>query len=332
MSEWSNVSVSKTDMLEKASRVQIPLFPPLILLTYQITFGMILSFDSMLQILYNYIILIVANYRRLNMLNIKFRIDPNLMARVIISTSKMPTELANYLWNKYRLSYQILQKDLHSTEIDNNIILELQQQKYFKTCYTEADQNLQRIQHSWTKNKDKINLFLSKVFKKDFTLNVTAIIVSPTLNCGRNIGDNQFIWGHKNGLTNENYDLVYLVHESLHSYFKNDNITHAIIENITDFELAKLLNNSEKGYTGHDYIRNLHIQILPFWNIYLNKSQKRIEKEGIINNITYNLNDFYKYKPQIKNMNIDEFVEFLEKLNLDKLLDIKSSYTIYKKS
>lgn len=90
----------------------------------------------MLQILYNYIILIVANYRRLNMLNIKFRIDPNLMARVIISTSKMPTELANYLWNKYRLSYQILQKDLHSTEIDNNIILELQQQKYFKTCYT----------------------------------------------------------------------------------------------------------------------------------------------------------------------------------------------------
>lgn len=44
------------------------------------------------------------------MLNIKFRIDPNLMARVIISTSKMPTELANYLWNKYRLSYQILQK------------------------------------------------------------------------------------------------------------------------------------------------------------------------------------------------------------------------------
>ena len=59
------------------------------------------------------------------MLNIKFRIDPNLMARVIISTSKMPTELANYLWNKYRLSYQILQKDLHSTEIDNNIILEL---------------------------------------------------------------------------------------------------------------------------------------------------------------------------------------------------------------
>lgn len=262
------------------------------------------------------------------MLNIKFETDIDILARIMISKNRIPTEFANYLWNKYKLSYKLLQENLQSNEIDSNIILELQQQKYFKTCCTEADQNLQRIQNSWTKNKDKINLFLSKVFKKDFTLNVTAIIVSPTLNCGRNIGDNQFIWGHKNGLTDENYDLVYLVHESLHSYFKNDNITHAIIENITDFELAKLLNNSEKGYTGHDYIKNLHIQILPFWNLYLNKSQKSIEKESIINNITYNLNDFYKYKPQIKNMNIDEFVEFLEKLNLDKLLDIKSSYTI----
>lgn len=262
------------------------------------------------------------------MLNIKFETDIDILARIMISKNRIPTEFANYLWNKYKLSYKLLQENLQSNEIDSNIILELQQQKYFKTCCTEADQNLQRIQNSWTKNKDKINLFLSKVFKKDFTLNVTAIIVFPTLNCGRNIGDNQFIWGHKNGLTDENYDLVYLVHESLHSYFKNDNITHAIIENITDFELAKSLNNSEKGYTGHDYIKNLHIQILPFWNLYLNKSQKSIEKESIINNITYNLNDFYKYKPQIKNMNIDEFVEFLEKLNLDKLLDIKSSYTI----
>ena len=265
------------------------------------------------------------------MLNIKFRIDPNLMARVIISTSKMPTELANYLWNKYRLSYQILQKDLHSTEIDNNIILELQQQKYFKTCYTEADQNLQRIQHSWTKNKDKINLFLSKVFKKDFTLNVTAIIVSPTLNCGRNIGDNQFIWGHVNGVNDNNYDLVYLVHESLHSYFEKNDLTHTIIENIADIELAKFLNKTN-SYEGHPDLKPMHIKILPFWNLYLNKGKTEIERENKINNIAYNLKDFVEYKTKIKNLNIDEFVEFLEKLNLDKLLDIKSSYTIYKKS
>lgn len=244
------------------------------------------------------------------MLNIKFRIDPNLMARVIISTSKMPTELANYLWNKYRLSYQILQKDLHSTEIDNNIILELQQQKYFKTCYTEADQNLQRIQHSWTKNKDKINLFLSKVFKKDFTLNVTAIIVSPTLNCGRNIGDNQFIWGHVNGVNDNNYDLVYLVHESLHSYFEKNDLTHTIIENIADIELAIFLNKTN-SYEGHPDLKPMHIKILPFWNLYLNKGKTEIERENKINNISYDIKDFEKYRTKISRMNIDEFVEFL---------------------
>ena len=157
---------------------------------------------------------------------------------------------------------------------------------------------------------------------------MTAIIASPTLNCGYNIGDNQFIWGHKNGLADENYDLVYLVHESLHSYFKNSEITHAIIENIADFELAKLLNNSEKSYTGHDYIKNLHIKILPFWNLYLNKKREYIENENIINNITYNFNAFSKYHSKIKNMNIDDFVEFLEQLNLDKLIDLKNIYTI----
>ena len=94
--------------------------------------------------------------------------------------------------------------------------------------------------------------------------------------------------------------MVYLVHESLHSYFKNDEITHTIIENISDLELAKFLNNSKKGYMVHDKLKNLHIKILPFWNLYLNKEQEEIENENKINNISYNKKDFWEYTRTIR--------------------------------
>lgn len=163
-------------------------------------------------------------------------------------------------------------------------------------------------------------------------LDVTAIIVSPNLNSGFNMGNNQFVWGHNKGLHEENYDLVYLVHESLLSYFLNTNLTHAIIENIADIELAKYLNNSEVSYGCYDFTKILHLQILPFWNLYLNKNQESIEKESRQNNIFYNLKDFAKYQSILKSMNVDDFVKFLEQLNLKDLLDIKHSYSISMKN
>ena len=265
------------------------------------------------------------------MLNIRFQIDDNIMAKIMISKSMMPKKFAHYLWDNYKISYSLLIKDIKSNEINNNIILELQQQEFFKISYEKAKKNLERIQNNWEKNSDRINLFLNKIFKKEFTLDLTCIIVPPSLNTGTSIENNQIVWGHVNGVNDNNYDLVYLVHESLHSYFEKNDLTHTIIENIADIELAKFLNKTN-SYEGHPDLKSMHIKILPFWNIYLNKKQEDIVRENKINNISYNLKDFVEYKTKIKNLNIDEFVEFLEKLNLDKLLDIKSSYTIYKKS
>ena len=259
------------------------------------------------------------------MLNIKFKTDIDLMARLMISKNKMPTEFANYLWDKYRLSYIYLQKDFKSDEIDNNITKELEQQKFFKQLCEGANKNLERIEDNWQKNKSKINLFLDNIFKKDFTLNETAIIVDPSLCVGMNIGNDQFVWGHKNSLFDKNYDLVYLVHESLHSYFPNNTLTHAIIEKIADIELSKYLNNTDKPYDCHEYTKMQHIKILPFWNIYLNKSRDGIEKENKDSNITYDLDDFAKYETQIKNMNIDSFTKFLEQQDLT---EVKTNYTI----
>ena len=244
------------------------------------------------------------------MLNIRFQIDDNIMAKIMISKSMMPKKFAHYLWDNYKTSYSLLIKDIKSNEIDNNIILELQQQDFFRNYYEKAKKNLERIQNIWKKNSDRINSFLKKIFKKEFTLDSTAIIVPPSLNTGTSIGNNQIVWGHVNGVNDENYDLVYLVHESLHSYFFKNDLTHTIIENIADIELAKFLNKTN-SYEGHPDLKPMHIKILPFWNIYLNKKQEDIVRENKINNISYDIKDFEKYRTKISRMNIDEFVEFL---------------------
>ena len=109
------------------------------------------------------------------MLNIKFKIDKNILARLVISKNYMPKEFANYLWDKYRLSYVVLQRNYKLEQIDNNIIKELQNQKFFKDYCDEAEQNLKRIQTNWLKNSEKINKFLTNIFKKDFLLDMTIV-------------------------------------------------------------------------------------------------------------------------------------------------------------
>ena len=133
---------------------------------------------------------------------------------------------------------------------------------------------------------------------------------------GKNIKNNCFIWGHMDGLDNENYDLVYMVHESLHSYFEWNNLTHAIIENITDVELAKYLNNSKSGYVYHDFTQDMHVRIYPFWNLYLNKPVEDIKEDMKITHIKYDVKKFERYRSALSTMNIDAFVEFL-KNNVD---------------
>lgn len=244
------------------------------------------------------------------MLRIKFKNDGDVLARVMISKSMMPKKFAHYLWDNYKISYSLLIKDIKSNEINNNIILELQQQDFFKISYEKAKKNLERIQNNWEKNSDRINLFLNKIFKKEFTLDLTCIIVPPSLNTGTSIENNQIVWGHVNGVNDNNYDLVYLVHESLHSYFEKNDLTHTIIENIADIELAKFLNKTN-SYEGHPDLKPMHIKILPFWNLYLNKGKTEIERENKINNIFYDIKNFEKYRIKMSSMNIDEFVEFL---------------------
>lgn len=58
------------------------------------------------------------------------------------------------------------------------------------------------------------------------------------------------------------------------------------------------------------------------------QTKKEIKKINRLNHLSYNLKSFEKYKTQIKNMNIDEFVEFMENLNLENLIFVKQLYSL----
>lgn len=249
------------------------------------------------------------------MIKIDFKLDEDVIARAMIphSNGALPFDFADYLFKKYPSSFYLLKQNMMSTKIDMHIIDELKTQTFFKEALKRARENFIRIKQNWKLNSTKINNFLQSIFRKKFSLKITAFITPPDFYIGRKLGNKIFIWGNVNGLKNGNYDLVYLVHEALHYYFKDSDLTHTIIENITDIELAKFLNISQTGYPHHPYTQDLHIKIYPYWNLYLNKSIEDIEQDKKVTNIHYNVRKFEPYRKEISNMNIDEFENFVAK-------------------
>lgn len=173
--------------------------------------------------------------------------------------------------------------------------------------------NFKRIKKNWLENYDKINDFLKSILRVDFDLKTTGYIVSPNLFAGNNIGDNKFVWGHRIGIKDPNYDLVYLVHESLHSLLERDNLAHAVLENISDVELARELNGFNScGYETHNFTKDYHIKIFPFWNLYMKRTKKEIMKEQKLFNIKYDIDKFEVYREKLEKMNIFELMDFLK--------------------
>ncbi|MGN0798191.1 MAG: hypothetical protein ACI4L7_01255 [Christensenellales bacterium] len=248
------------------------------------------------------------------MLNINFEVNKDVISRLLISKNDMPTDYANYLWQKYNASYREIHNAIFSKNIDNNILLELQEQPFFAKRLFQAKTNCKRIKRNWENKCVDINNFLNNIMKVDFDLNITAYIVDPMLYTGFSIKDNpnHFVWGNEVGLSDENYDLVYLVHESLHSLFKNDNLSHAIIENIADVELSKYLNNSKVGYEYHSYTKEEHVKAFPYWNLYLGKGVEEIKEQQELLDIQYSIKEIEHYREKLSKMNIFEFIDFLK--------------------
>ena len=253
-----------------------------------------------------------------NMIKINFEVDEDVIARYMISSSRMPKDIANYLWDKYRDAYVALKYNPKCENIDESILNELKNQQFFKECLIESYQNLDRIKSNWEKKEKQVNHFLTDLCRKEIDINLTAYILSPKMCTGVNVGNNTFFWGHKRGLEDENYDIVYLIHEALHSKFDKDNLSHAIIEKIADVELAKHLSGGVEHYKFHDFTKKQHMELFPYWTLYLNRSLIEIEQNQNYEKIFYNPAEFEYLREKLSIMDIDEFVDFVQELCAEK--------------
>jgi hypothetical protein len=148
--------------------------------------------------------------------------------------------------------------------------------KEFITLKKQTEQSLIEIKDEWEQNFKETSDYIKKLgigIRGKFNIN----IVHPGLKAGRFIPPNNVIWSHQTYWTN--YNTVYLWHEILHSYFGKSEEEHALIELITDQEMRYRLNKTEyPPMEGHDYIKEIKLNMLPSWKNYLKANNSDINK------------------------------------------------------
>lgn len=245
----------------------------------------------------------------------------------------LPTEgesivnLENFLWNKYRKGYSKIlneafgnfEKRFENSNI-KNAIADFINSSEFKKLYNETKEYSDFIMNGWKSNKSDINTYLKKVFKRKLNVKIKVFIVHPN-SCIGFSSDGSTFWGHYKGIDDLNYNLVYLVHEGLHSALPYDKynytefdcsgeVVHSIIELCSDYELYSKLSGISTLKEGHSFLTSYKEIIYPYWLTYLGLDEKeqlaRSKKDHVIFNKLNN--------DKIINMNIDEFIYYCCKI------------------
>lgn len=226
-----------------------------------------------------------------------FVVDKACVALNIIEKKLISAELASFLMEKYPQEYaQIMEhrfyydKDLYNYAIIQETINSEEFEPFFTKCQLDSE----RIQTNLKEYQQRIEEFLNKLCKMELpNYELTALIVPWG---GVSFQHNKsFIWGHEKGSKDKFYDLVYIYHEALHQIFKLGDVSHCIIEQLSDCRLAKFLNPELKqGYKGHKKLLTLHSELDEIFKVFF----------GEIKSEKYNNKKFRK-------MNILEFEEYL---------------------
>lgn len=225
-------------------------------------------------------------------MDFKFSVNENLLVYSAIlgpkSNNFKAKTVKDILYEKYPIPFKLLRADLRVLFIEENAkdtFKELGEQLVglsndFKMT-TEYKGLLERtiqykieLENRWIEKKSLIVKHLEDILKINLPNNTaTVFVVPPEIGGGMYLGDMKIFWGHNEDW--ENYSLVYLAHEYLHSFLQGGELEHAIIELATDNELRIRLNNGGKYFTendyavGHERLRSLEEKLIPQWKNYL---------------------------------------------------------------
>jgi hypothetical protein len=255
-----------------------------------------------------------------------------LSEKIKISDSRLE-DLKNELWNSDRQGY----KDVFNINefnpqyylIDNDVIKTINNFKNtleFKKIHQETVLYCDMIKKYWNQVSDEIVSFLKNILRINIDKEFDVYITHPDTCTGFSF-NGSIAWGHFKGLSDMNYNIVYLIHESLHNLIPFDldetsdsaSIKHSIIELISDYELYSKLSGVSKYNVGHPNLKEYRNFVYPYWLKYLG-----LNNEQIIERIKFDgldTNEFNLSKVNIEALNINEFIKFCVKEYTDMILN-----------
>lgn len=143
----------------------------------------------------------------------------------------------------------------------------------FMKLLEETKDYARQVQYKWQDKKRQVYIALLDILRIPVDGEFTCFIVHPETHTGRSLHQsrvNAFVWGHYSHFPN--YDVIYLIHEMMHSIFPFNPIAHTVQELAIDNELRVRLNHGsydEKTVVcgiGREKIISL---MLPEWRRYL---------------------------------------------------------------
>lgn len=244
-------------------------------------------------------------------MELSFKINKYYLLAHTLKSEQSPfsdwVNLPNKLWEISNDAYYFLfnpsSQDIIFTKIENDkdfnvflnnimknsdkIITIALKSKEFVRLYKETEKYMESVEKEWNNKQKNIIKIIEEIMGENLpNIKINVLITHPNLCNGMALpNSNTICWGHKENW--ENYSMVYLMHETLHLILDKklgkNNLTHAIIELITDQELRIRLNKNgiyfkeSKEGVGHPFLLKLSKTILPYWKKYLKNKNKKID-------------------------------------------------------
>lgn len=228
-------------------------------------------------------------------MNFNFKIHKDLLTASLLFRSNPKdnrfTDLKNRMWNKHRQAYGVMNSvdyrfifaNDYRNKLENiaekteMLLKDTEEAHEYEGFYQETLTYKNWLENEWKTKRDEVEKHLKDILKtalpdKDYEV----LVIHPAVGGGSYLGNGRIFWGHSEDWSN--YSLVYLIHEALHDYFDNSELTHALIELIADNELRLRLNKGGEYFkcdgvdVGHEYLRDLEQELLPAWKTYLKQS------------------------------------------------------------
>ena len=229
--------------------------------------------------------------------------------------------LKQKLWNTYKNEYNETFKDKNlimkdpknfipnDDTIYNNIILE----KGYEKVKKQTEKYRRDIMKVWDKNRKETDNLYQNIIRKEMP-DYNFFIVNKEHNIINHPEIGSIVIGKKIDDDNPNsilFDLnMIIVKNNLKKYKPEEELfANAIIELAILNEYATNINKKSCYISGDNNLISLKRSLYPYWLMYLGIPKEKFLSYMMRDKITFDSSK-YAYEKELKNMNIEEFIDF----------------------